>query len=202
MDEEKNTGNDIVGRMKAGDELAYQSVYNELYLPLFHFTSRLIGDRPVAQDIVSTAFMKLWQMHTRFSTLQDIKAFLYTVCRHEGYDYLKYNYGKTNKNTVLTDNIEELVQNDPVEENISNEIIRTEVLKAIYDEIQKLPPQRQSVVKMLFIDGLDTKEVALKLGLSVASVRSTKAKAIEQLRNNALLKKLIASFILVFGQLL
>jgi RNA polymerase sigma-70 factor (ECF subfamily) len=201
MGEEKNTGDDIASRMRNGDEQAYQSVYNELYLPLFHFTSRLIKDRPVAQEIVSTGFLKLWQMRNRFSTFADMKAFIYTLCRHEAYDFLKYSYNKTNKNTVLTDNIEELLQEDAAPENISQEIIRTEVLKTIYEEIQKLPPQRQAVVKMLFIEGLDTKEVARSLGLSVASVRSTKAKAIEQLRNNALLKKLIASLLLLFSQL-
>lgn len=188
---------DLIERIKQKDEQAYRIVHAQFYLPLFQFTYGLLKDRPTAEDIVSSSFIKAWKMSERFDTLNNLKAFLLTVCRHEAYDFLRYHHGQTEKHTILHDDLEKFLENKVLDEDISHALIRSEVINTIFQEIKKLPGQRQEVITLLFIEGLDTREVSRRMGLSEGSVRSTKAKALEQLRNNPLLKKLLLAVTLL-----
>ncbi|NII26722.1 RNA polymerase sigma factor [Pseudoflavitalea sp. X16] len=188
---------DLIERIKQKDEQAYRTVHAQFYLPLFQFTYGLLKDRPTAEDIVSSSFIKAWKMSERFDTLNNLKAFLLTVCRHEAYDFLRYHHGQTEKHTILHDDLEKFLENKVLDEDISHALIRSEVINTIFQEIKKLPGQRKEVITLLFIEGLDTREVSRRMGLSEGSVRSTKAKALEQLRNNPLLKKLLLAVTLL-----
>lgn len=188
---------DLIERIRQKDEQAYRIVHAQFYLQLFHFTYGLLKDRPTAEDIVSLSFIKAWKMSERFDTLNNLKAFLLTVCRHEAYDFLRYHHGQTEKHTILRDDLDKALENQVLDEDISHALIRSEVINTIFQEIKKLPGQRQEVITLLFIEGLDTREAAARMGLSEGSVRSTKAKALEQLRNNPLLKKLLLAVTLL-----
>ncbi len=68
------------------------------------------------------------------------------------------------------------------------EILRVELLKEIYDEIENLPGRCRQVFKALFIEGLSTDQIAENLSINVQTVRTQKARAI-QLIKIQLLKK-------------
>ncbi|WP_285008376.1 sigma-70 family RNA polymerase sigma factor [Pedobacter faecalis] len=72
------------------------------------------------------------------------------------------------------------------------DVIQSEVLDLVNQEIEELPEKMRVVFKMLYVDDKSTAEIAEELGLSVQTVRNQKTKAIELIRN-ALARKGVSS---------
>ncbi len=79
----------------------------------------------------------------------------------------------------------------------SDEPIPSIVYQYIYDEIEKLPEPTRKIFKMAYVDGLSNEEISLALGLTNASVRNYKTRALKTLRM-ALLQKDMFAFLLSF----
>jgi RNA polymerase sigma factor (sigma-70 family) len=81
---------DILVRFKKGDDKALAYIFKLYHKGLCYFARQLVNDDRQAEDIVADTFLKLWQRHTDFKTLSNIKNFLYITTRHSCYDYLKH----------------------------------------------------------------------------------------------------------------
>ena len=79
------------------------------------------------------------------------------------------------------------------------QMVRSEFLMEVYREIESLPPIRKTVFKMLFIDGLDSQEIARQLNMTPAAVYNNKLKALKQLRNILFDKKLLPVIVWLFS---
>src|SRR5690606_16352483 len=102
-------------------------------------------DKEAAEEIVSDSFYKLWQGRENAKSVESIKAFLYISTRNACYDYS----GKL-KNRVHSeeDALETLVcQNS----DILTQIIYTELIQLIAQEVDKLPQQQAAVFRMTYL---------------------------------------------------
>lgn len=189
---------ELLQRIVEADEKAFHQFYESTYLGLFKFTRGLLKeDIALAKDIVLNTYNKIWQLRARFNTLSDIRAFMYVACRNEVYDHFR-----SSKNTTeLYDQVpEQSVSNN--NDNILSRIVEAEILQEIYQEIDKLPEQRKQVLEYYFVQELTTKEIAARLQISDNQVRTIKSKALDQLRNRVIAKKILSlspfCFIAVF----
>jgi RNA polymerase sigma factor (sigma-70 family) len=182
---------EIAQHISEGDEDAFVFFYNAYRITLYIFTNKLIRNNEVAKDIVSEAFTKAWKLRGNFKTLPDIRAFMYVVCKHAAFDYLKYGSGFKNKKEVSLEEVDEFIHDDSKENNILSQLIRGELIRDIHNEISKLPDQRRQVLELFFIKGYDTDEVAEALEINSSLVRTIKSKAIAQLRQQINSPKLL-----------
>jgi len=176
MPRDNNLHDDPFDDFKKGDPRALQVIFNQFYGPLCLFAERMLRDRPVAEDIVGDTFLKLWNRHTDFENLQNIKAFLYITTRNASLNMLKQMQRESLSKKQLA-----YLSGDK-EEFILNEMIRAEVLREINREIEKLPEQCRKIFKMSFFDGKKNQEIASMLEISVHTVKNQKARAIQLLR--------------------
>lgn len=175
---------DIIAEFKRGDQPALDYLFRLYYNALCFFAERLIQDRPAAEDIVTDTFMKLWERHTDFETQLNIKAFLYITTRNACLNFLKQVQRHANSKNELA----YLSAQD--EDHTLNEIIRTEVLQELYEEIENLPTQCRKIFKMSYQHGLKNHEIAEKLQISPNTVKNQKVRAIQLLRVRLLKRNL------------
>ena len=57
-----------------------------------------------------------------------------------------------------------------------------EILQAMEEEIEKLPPRMREVLKAVYIDGLSYRETAEKFVISIATVKTLLVNALKRLR--------------------
>ena len=74
------------------------------------------------------------------------------------------------------------VGGEPDEYIIESDEVRAILLRRITQEIENLPPQAQRIFRLAVIDGMDSKAIALKLGLADSTVRNQKKRAIDMIR--------------------
>jgi RNA polymerase sigma-70 factor (ECF subfamily) len=174
---------DLLRRVTIGDDQrAFSQLFGIFHLRLVYFTNRLIADEQMSEEIVSGAFNKLWQLRHAYQgkTIADVRAFLYTVCRNDGYTFLKRG-APHRKRVVLTSDVDELLDPEEKAEYV-NHFVETEVYHKLYSAIELLPPGQKNVLK-LFLENNSIQEIADQLNMTNLSVRQSKFKAIENLRN-------------------
>ena len=83
---------------------------------------------------------------------------------------------------------------DDMETDAENLMIQSEVLQALHEEINKLPPRCKQVVQ-LTLKGLKADEIAGMLHVSPLTIYSQKRRALELLRTALVKKRLLVIFL-------
>src|SRR5579872_3577873 len=77
---------------REGGEKAFRDAYEHLGKVLLHFAQNLIDSEQDAEDIVGSAFSKLYNNKSRagFASLVHIRRWLFVTVRNECFDVLRY----------------------------------------------------------------------------------------------------------------
>jgi RNA polymerase sigma-70 factor (ECF subfamily) len=175
----------LVGRFNDGDEAALKTIYDRFFTHLYYFANRITQDEAEAEDIAVVTLEILLRRHEHFVTMNNIKAFLFITVKNKCLKYLDALKRKQLSQKELSALI------DYKDDYVLAQMVRSEFLMEVYREIESLPPIRKTVFKMLFIDGLDSQEIAHQLNMTPAAVYNNKLKALKQLRCILFDKKLL-----------
>lgn len=177
-----------IADFQKGSPGAISHIFGLYYRPLVYFADSIVNNRNEAEDIVVDAFMKLMKKTTDFDTLQNIKSFLFVVTRNACYNYLQYLKVDARSQKELQ------YLHDPAEGHESDyAMMDAEIIAAILEEVENLPPQCRQVFKYLFFQRMTTQEIADTMGISVKTVRNQKARAIQLLQTFLLKKNLLSA---------
>lgn len=162
----------LVQRAKAGNADAFESVYSQLYLPVFRYIARRVTDRRDTEDLVQQVFLKLLTSRTTFTeTASGPLAYLFTVARTTVIDYWK------KQGRVIT-------LDDDMLENISETKIDSHVTSDIATALQQVAADGRAVIELKFVYGFSTSEIARRLNKSEAAIRQIQCRALSALRTH------------------
>ncbi len=163
--------------LKTGNEKAI-CFFMKLHSQSLHFfTQNIVKNNQIATEIVSDAFVKLWEKRKDLDQADAIKSFLYVVCKHKSLDYLKQSRNR------FAHNDEELEELEWKETDILTKIIYTELIELIALEIEKLPAQQARIFELSYLEGKETFEICEELGTTASTVYFAKSKAISALKD-------------------
>lgn len=146
------------------------------YGDLCYFAFKMINDRQQAEDLVQEAFLKYWNANKEFPNEGALKSYLYLSVRNACLNLGRHEEVKLRHEESL---ILHQQQEDPTAADL---MIRAEVLGRIHQAIEELPQGCRSVLKLSFLESLRNDEIADKLGVSVNTVKTQKARALQLLR--------------------
>jgi len=196
LKERQTTDELLVKRFNAGDAQAMNEIYNMYFKHLYHFAWRITQNAPEAEDIAVVTLEILLRRCADFLTMANIKAFLFITVKNKCLKYLE----ATKRHRASEKELGAL--QDENEDYVLAQMVRSEVLMEIYQEIENLPPIRKTVFKLLFIDGLDSQQIARQLGMTPDAVYNNKLRALKQLRNVLFDRKLMTVVAgLIWGRL-
>jgi RNA polymerase sigma-70 factor (ECF subfamily) len=158
------------------DMKAYRELYNLFFTSLHRFSYGFVKSNETAEEIVSDVFIKIWQMRGRLNEINNLKEYAYIITKNFSLNYLTKNY--KNK-TVSLDKIEfESVVEIKTPEDV---YISADTLNCVREIINQLPPKCRIIFQLIKEDGLQYKEVASILNLSVFTVRNQLAIAVKKI---------------------
>jgi RNA polymerase sigma-70 factor (family 1) len=183
---------DLVSRLNNGGEKALDELFIQFYQALCFYAIRIISNKEQAEDIVVECFSKLWNRRTDFDNLHKMKGFLYISTRNACYDFLKH------RGRVQAAHHEIFFLQDAAVSHIDDpEKTRAEVLRKLYEEIEKLPKLCRQVFELSVFEGLKTKDIAERMDISISNVTSQKSRAVQLLRS-AMLKRLLIDMLILY----
>lgn len=130
----------------------------------------LCGDWHTADDLVSTALVKLFRHWRRLSTMDNPDAYVRRVLLRSWLDERRRPWRREQAD-LLPDRASGLSEADGVADRLT-----------ILALLAELPPRRRAVLVLRYFCDLSVEETAAELGCSTGTVKSQTAKAIETLR--------------------
>ena len=147
-----------------------------MFGPLHRFSFSIVKSSEAAEEIVSDVFIKLWQIRSRLAEIQNLKVYLFTIAKNFSINYIHKNY----KNVPYC--IDEIDIQPVVSLGSPEEIyISSETINRIKEVIKGLPPQSRLIFQLVKEEGMQYKEAAEILNISVHTVRNQLVNAIRKI---------------------
>jgi RNA polymerase sigma-70 factor (ECF subfamily) len=160
-------------RAKAGDKAAFADVYTSLFVPVYRYILRRVGNRSDAEDLTQTVFVRLYTSASPFTAEgKSPLHYLFTMARN-----LLADYWKKQSSTPVVELDAEItdVGNSQNRQKVEDEL-------TIAAALEKLEGDERTVVQEKFLNGLSTAEIAERVGKSEMAVRQIQCRALRALR--------------------
>lgn len=170
---------ELLVKLRDGDVIAFDEVYRMFQPALVFFAKRILFSQNLheAEEIVQDSLMKFYQRQHSFDSLPQIKSFLYTVTKNYCLQHIEKEKVRAKRYDRFIADFEE------TEDLILNEIIYTEAVRQLREEIEKLPTKCREIMEKLIYEDKTANETAEELNISVSTVNNQKARAISLLKD-------------------
>ncbi|MEK7452088.1 MAG: sigma-70 family RNA polymerase sigma factor [Patescibacteria group bacterium] len=153
---------DLVKQMSDGDDHAFDILYERYFDQLFGFVIKRVGTYSIAEDLVSTIFLKAFASRGRFSK-GSFKAWVYCIANNTIIDHYR-----THKSTVVFDSeIHDVTDSSHGVAEILDQKHLRNVIEGVF---VKLDARSQSVLQLKYFSELSNEEIALSLNVSTNHV--------------------------------
>ena len=125
---------------------------------VYRFIVKNLGHEADAQDIVQSAFEKLWVNRAKVET-EKAKSYLFTIAYHQMIDHIRKD-----KRNNTTDNFEEVKSNVNISAN-------GELKQILLKAINELNPTQKSLVLLKDYEGYSYQEIGEIMDLSESQVK-------------------------------
>ena len=168
----------IADRIKAGDAIAFRSLFRMHYPSLLAFVEGFVKDKDVAEDIVQNVFMKIWVYRDSLDTAKPLRGYLFLLCRREISSWFRKEVAVQRFMSGLDrSEIEALAMSE------SSDPAELEELGRIADSVvASMPQKRREVFTLSRHDGLEISEISQRLGISPRTVNKHIQLALRTLR--------------------
>jgi RNA polymerase sigma factor (sigma-70 family) len=169
-------GEDWFPLFQEGNNNAFRLVFERYYRPVSYFALKILRDDSYAEDIVLEVFRKAWDNRKRFATSRHLENFLYLVTRNDCISYLR-------SDRVIQYTEVEWSRLSNVDGNIPSldlERVQTRLIGVIFKQLERLPGGE--ILRMSFIEGKSTKEIAAVLDMTENNVYVIKSRSLKALR--------------------
>jgi len=178
---------ELVRRMLAGDELAFDEFFGGYFPGLFRFAlARIGGDQDAAEEIVQATLGAAMRKLSTYRGEAALFTWLCTFCRHE----IARHFRRSGRELATV----ALVEDDPAltaalsslasgAEGQEASMARAETARLVHVVLDRLPPRYASALEWKYIDGIAVKEIAARWSLSEKAAESMLTRAREAFRD-------------------
>jgi len=166
----------IIRALKNRDEQAFGDLFKTHFKPLRNYAFSFVQEQTLAEDIVQTIFLRLWDKIEALNFSDSIAAYLYRAVYNESLNALKRTKVRRSHHSWLTRQMKD--QNDTAHKNLQLQELERQLRAAIND----LPEQCRTIFQLSRYEDLRYRDIGLRLGISVKTVENQMGKALKLLR--------------------
>lgn len=156
---------ELLRKIAAGDERAFQSLFESYRSRLYHYMLSIVKSTEIAEELVVDVFMKIWMGREVLTQIENIDAFLFRVACNKSIDFLRKAANNPELTNIIWDNIQ-LASSNTAETRLMQE----EYEKILRDAIELLPPKRRQVYRLSREEGKSHAEIAKELGIAPSTI--------------------------------
>ena len=162
-------------RFIAGDERALEHVYRRWSPVVFTLSLRSLGDRSDAEDVTQKTFVSAWTSRASFDpTRAKLSTWLVAIARRRIAD----THEARARIRALHEQIQRVTRPDDL---TVPEVDLGETL-LVAQEIERLEPDAQRVMRLAFFDDLTHQEISRRLEMPLGTVKSHIRRSLERMR--------------------
>ncbi|MGO9075098.1 MAG: RNA polymerase sigma factor, partial [Terriglobales bacterium] len=183
---ESSTDAEVMLRVKAGDQSAFDYLVQKYRRPLVSFMYRMARNSAAAEDLAQEVFLRVYRSRTSYEPSAKFTTWLYRIATNLAVNHARDTRHERPENTVRLDEPDQETGNTPdlADESLSAEeqILKRERLAAIRSKVNALPERQRIAVIMHKYQQMDYRQIAGVLKLSESATKSLLFRAYETLR--------------------
>ena len=154
-------------KLQQGDQKVLKNFFDDTFALFVAFAQDFLGRDDACEDIVQDTFVTFWEQKESFENIYYVKAFFYKTIRHKCLNHIRHQRIASK----YADSVQKTQGELESTTYYVDAVIQEEASRMVYEEILKLA-----------LEGFSNDEIAEKLGISVNTVRTHKARAYQYLR--------------------
>jgi len=160
---------ELLGRFVQGDQDAFESLFRQFEIEVFHWILRIVRDASAAEDVLVEAFWRAYRSRARFDSSRSFGAWVRRIATNAARDHLRSERPRVGWITTSGD----IAAPTCTDLGLSESVARA---------FRKLPPKLQVVATLALIEERPYAEIAEVLDLPVGTVKSRVFRAVHALR--------------------
>ena len=177
---------DIMLRVKAGDQSAFDYLVQKYRRPLVSFMYRMARNAAVAEDLAQEVFLRVYRSRESYEASAKFTTWLYRIATNLAVNHARDTRHERPEVTVSLDEPDDDTGTtfELPDANLTAEqaMVRRERLLAIRSKVEALPEQQRLAVVMHKYQQMDYKQIADVLKKSESATKSLLFRAYETLR--------------------
>lgn len=166
----------LIEKLKSQDAEAFSYLYDNYSGAIYGTIVRMVPEEEVAQDLLQETFVKIWKS---FSMYNAEKGRLYTwmvnIARNLAIDHKRSrSFKSSGKNQDIDKSVNAINRSQKSVFNIDR--------IGLKDIVQKLKPESQQMIELLYYGGYTQEEVAKELNMPLGTVKTRTRTALIELR--------------------
>ena len=181
MDERISYDRELIRRLLAGDEAAFDELVDEYYPRLYRFAHRRTGgDAQATQDVVQASFATVIPKLSEFRGEAPLFSWLCSFCRYEIQAYWRRTSRQRQREQQDDDSVEVRAAFDSLSrlsDDPESQLLRKRLSEAVRVTLDSLPVRYGNALEWKYLHGLSVADIAARLGMSVKAAESTLTRA-------------------------
>ncbi|SRR5216684_1193825 len=162
---------ELLRRFVQGDHDAFESLFRQFEIEVFHWILGIVGDANTAEDVLVEAFWRAYRARARFDSSRSFGAWMRRIATNAARDHLRSMRPRAGWITT----------SDHVEASSSAD---RDLSESVALAFRRLPPKLQVVATLALIEERAYAEIADALDLPVGTVKSRVFRAVRALRKD------------------
>lgn len=181
VDPDLSDDQQLLRRMLAGDEQAFEAFFNAYFARLYRFAlPRLNGDVEAAKEVVQSTLGKAMRRLVDFRGDSGLFTWICQICRHEVVDHIRMR--RRSRHVVLIDDQPELRMaiesiEAPEEYDLVKSYGRAETGRLVRAVLDRLPSAYGNALEWKYIEGQSVEVIGERLGIGTTAAQSLLARA-------------------------
>jgi RNA polymerase sigma-70 factor (ECF subfamily) len=173
-DKSPNTDAALVRRLRTDDAEALRTLMDTYWSPLVGFANRIVSGAGDPEDMVQTAFVRLWSRRHQLDETGSLRSLLYTIVRNASLDELRKRDRREEAQSSAAP--------PPAPKTPYEDVQGAELQRLAAAAVARLPDRRREVFRLAREEGLSYQEIADILHLSLQTVANHMSLAMADLR--------------------
>ena len=175
METNDTSERELLQRIRAGDESAFDTVFRSHYADLVRMAESVVRERALAEEVTQEVMLELWRRRESLHVEQTFRAYLVRSTRNRALNHVRHQRVVEREAAIAAINL----QSSPSAED---EMLGSELEQAVRAAIDGLPEKIREVFQLSRDHGLKYTEIAGTLEISVKTVEKRMGQALAQLR--------------------
>ena len=180
------TDAEVMLRVKAGDDAAFDHLVEKFRRPIISFMYRMAHNQAVAEELAQEVFLRIYRSRATYAADAKFTTWMYRIATNLAVNHARDSKAERVESTVSIDEADEDtgLTIDVADPHLSAEqsLLRRERLAAIRRHVEALPERQRVAVFMHKYQGMDYRQIAEVLKLSESATKSLLFRAYETLR--------------------
>lgn len=176
LDEEK-----LLELVRNGNPKAFEQLFKIYYSNLCSYLRTIIKEREIIEEIVQELFVHIWENRKDFSPKGNLKSYLFKAVRNRAINHYRHNSVKLN----TMEEIKLIYSSDA--NNIETQFDTKEINQLITNSVTLLPEKCREIFTLVKFNGLNYRQTAVILNLSVKTIETQMGRALKKLKESLLI---------------